>query len=321
MKLLFAGTSSFAVSSLIALTESSHSIVAVVTRPDRPTGRGRRAAPSRVRVAAEQRGLPVRTPVDINASEEVEALSALAPDLMVVAAYGRILRRKILTLPRLGCVNVHGSLLPAWRGAAPVAHALLAGDAATGVTLMQMDEGLDTGPVLASVETPIEAGENRGELMQRLAELGGDLLMRTLAGLEAGRIEPRAQDDARATHAPPLKKEDGLLDWTAAAGSLERRVRAFTPEPGAFTFLAGRRLLVRRARALPPEQSGLPAGEPPGTLGPPLRSLGVAVSCGEGTAILLERVQLAGKKEIGAEAAVRGRQLPAGAVLGAPGPR
>lgn len=316
MKLLFAGTSPFAVASLTALTASGHDIVAVITRPDARAGRGRQRAPSPIRQAAEQRGLLVRTPVNINADEEVAALTALSPDLLVVAAYGRILGTRVLTLPRLGCVNVHASLLPAWRGASPVAHALLAGDAVTGVTLMQMDEGLDTGAILASVATPIEGHENRGELMARLGLLGADLLAQTLPGLEAGTIKPVAQDHAAATHAPPLRKEDGRLNWAAGAESVVRRVLAWTPEPGAFTTLGGHRLLVRQAMCLPRADSGLAVEAVAGTLGPPLKNLGVAVSCGEGPAVLLQRVQLAGKKEMDAAAAARGRQLPPGQTLG-----
>ena len=171
MKLVFAGTSSFAVPTLNALAEAGRPPVCVLTRPDRPAGRGRRHSPSPVRVAAEKHGLETRTPENINRPDEVESLQALEPDLMVVAAYGRILKTAVLNVPRRGCVNLHASLLPRWRGASPVAHALLAGDASTGVCLMQIDEGLDTGPVLDRVETPINADENRGELTARLAIL------------------------------------------------------------------------------------------------------------------------------------------------------
>ena len=318
MKLLFAGTSDFAVAGLISLATSGHEIAAVITRPDAPAGRGRRATPSPVRQAAEQRGLTVRTPPNINDVDEVAALAALSPDLMVVAAYGRILGAPLLSLPRRGCVNVHGSLLPAWRGAAPVAHALLAGDGVTGVTLMQMDEGLDTGPILAAAATPISADDHRGELTRRLGVLGAELLEKTLPRLDEGTIVPVAQDSAGATMAPPLRKADGLLDWAAGAEAVLRRVRAFTPEPGAFTYLEGQRLLVRAVSVLPRRESGLAVEARPGILSSPLKNLGVAVCCGEGPAILLKRVQLAGKKEMDAEAAARGRQLPSGTLLGAP---
>lgn len=316
MNLLFAGTSCFSLPALNALAESGHRIAAVITRPDRPAGRGRRPVPSPVRRMAEERGLPGRTPEDINTPGEAESLAALEPDLMIVAAYGRILKPVILNLPRLGCVNVHASVLPAWRGASPVAHTLLAGDAATGVTLMQMDEGLDTGPILAVAETPVAPDEVRGELTQRLAKLGADLLARTLPDILAGRIDPVPQENARASHAPPLSNSDGHVDWNTSALSIVRRVRAFTPEPGAFTFLGQRRLLLRRVRALPPRTSSAGPGTRPGTLGKPLEGRGVPVRCGDHTALLLVRVQFQGRKEMSAEEASRGRQLPAGASFG-----
>jgi methionyl-tRNA formyltransferase len=310
---VYAGTAPFAVPPLRALAGSAAEILAVVTRPDSPAGRGRRLVPSPVSRAARDLGLPLRTPVRINAAGELEALSRLAPDLLVVAAYGQILRPRLLELPRLGCVNLHASLLPRWRGAAPVAHALLAGDRRTGVTLMQMDPGLDTGPTLARVETDIRETDDRGTLTDRLAGLAAELLLESLPRLAAGELPPAPQPEEGVTHAPPLEKPDGRLDWTREAGELARRVRAYSPEPGAFTFRDGMRLLIRRARPAVPEETG-PAGEP-GTVGAPVPKAGVPVACGGGTVLWLRRVQPAGRGEMDAEAAARGRHLPEAAVL------
>jgi methionyl-tRNA formyltransferase len=313
LRVLYAGTSLFAVPALRALAGSAEEIVAVVTRPDRPAGRGRRVLSSPVHQAALDLGLPVRAPEKINAREEREELARLAPDLLVVAAYGQILRARLLDLPRLGCVNLHASLLPRWRGAAPVAHALLAGDRRTGVTLMRMDAGLDTGPMLARVETAIDDQDDRGRLTGRLAELGAGLLLDNLPRLAAGELRAVSQPEEGVTHAPPLEKTDGRLDWTRKAEELARRVRAFSPEPGAFTTRDGRRLLIRGARPAGPGETG-PTGEP-GTIGAPVRKTGVPVACGGGTVLWLQRVQPAGRGEMDSEAAARGRHLPEAAVL------
>jgi methionyl-tRNA formyltransferase len=313
LRVLYAGTSLFAVPALRALAGSAVEILAVITRPDRPAGRGRRVVSSPVHQAARELGLPVRAPEKINVRQERGELARLAPDLLVVAAYGQILRPRLLELPRLGCVNLHASLLPRWRGAAPVAHALLAGDRRTGVTLMQMDAGLDTGPTLARVETAIDDQDDRGRLTGRLAELGAGLLMDNLAALATGELQAVPQPDEGVTLAPPLEKSDGCLDWTRQADELARRVRAFSPEPGAFTSRDGRRLLIRRARPAGPEEAR-PAGEP-GTIGAPVRKAGVPVACGGETVLWLQRVQPAGRGEMDAEAAARGRHLPEAAVL------
>ncbi len=311
LKLVFAGTSEFAVPALRTLLSAGYDLGAVITRPDRPAGRGRRPRPSPVRGAAEALGLPVRTPERLHDPGELAALAALEPDWLVVAAYGRILRPAVLALPRHGCLNLHASLLPRWRGAAPVAHALLAGDPRTGVTLMRMDEGLDTGPMLARVETSIEEEDDRGRLTARLAEMAARLLVESLPAASEGRLGEEPQDPALATLAPPLRAADGALDWRLPADAIERRVRAFTPEPGAFTTVGGRRLLVRRVRAASP-----PVPLAPGEVGAPAPGQGVPIGCGAGTAARLLRVQPAGGREMDAEAAARGRHLPQGAVLG-----
>lgn len=316
MRLVFAGTSSFAVPSLEALAAAPGSvdIVQVLTRPDRPAGRGRHFTASPVHAAARRLGLPVETPERASAPATLERLAALAPDLTVVASFGEILSPAFLALPRLGCVNLHASLLPRWRGASPVTQAILAGDAITGVTLMRMDAGLDTGPILASVSTAVDESEDCGALTARLAQLAAGLLLRSLPALAAGALPGQPQDDRLATHAPRLGTEDGRIDWTRPAPEIARQVRAYTPKPGAFTSAAGRRLLVCEARAV-----AHPAiGGPPGQVGVAWRADGVPVACGGGTTLLLARVQPEGRGPMSAEDAARGRLLAAGTRLGLP---
>ncbi|MFQ5670444.1 MAG: methionyl-tRNA formyltransferase [Acidobacteriota bacterium] len=318
LKLLFAGTSRFAVPALEALARSAHQVLAVITRADRPAGRGQRLRASPVRRSAAALGLPVRTPEPIHSVSELAALARLGADLMVVAAYGQILTREVLALPRLGCVNLHGSLLPSWRGAAPVAHALLAGDPVTGVTLMQMDAGLDTGPVLAQARAAVTAEDDRGGLTDRLAGVAARLLIDSLPRLAAGELPPLPQDEALVSYAPALKREEGQVNWSRPGQPLWRQIRAYTPRPGAFTFLAsGRRLLLRRARVLAPHED-LPTG-PPGSLGPPGKGGGIPVRCGGETGLMLLRVQPGGCREMEAAAAVRGGHLALGTALGGSG--
>ena len=313
LRILYAGTSSFAVPALEALVAHDASPVAVLTRPASRAGRGQASRPSAVQVAAEALGLHVLAPVNVNEPGVIGTLTELQPDLMVVASYGQILKGPLLALPRLGCVNLHASLLPAWRGAAPVAHALLTGDTVTGVTLMQMDKGLDTGPMLACMRTPVVAADDRGKLTLRLAQMAAELLVDRLPALAAGGLQPVTQNAALASHAPALKKADGCLDWTRPAEEVARRARAFSPRPGAFTFIQGKRLLVRRAAAVAaPAPEGVP-----GTLGPAAAGGAVPVRCGAGTCLHLLEVQPEGRGRMEAAAAMRGRRLQPGQVLGA----
>ncbi len=267
--------------------------------------------------AARELGLPVLDPPRVNDQEVLGDLREFLPDLLVVASYGQIMKTPLLTLPVLGCVNLHASLLPAWRGAAPVAHALLAGDAVTGVTLMQMDEGLDTGPMLATLPTPISDTDDRGKLTARLAVMAAQILMDNLDALSSGSLVPQPQDHAMATLAPRLQKADGLLDWHRPALEIARRVRAFSPRPGAFTFNGGRRLLVRQV-VLEPDL--IPPAGPPGTLAESAGQAGVPVRCGGGTVLRLVQVQPEGRGAMAAAAAMRGRQLRPGDVLQADPP-
>jgi methionyl-tRNA formyltransferase len=276
------------VPSLRALCGAGHRILLVVTQPDRP-GHRRRLTPPAVKVAAQELDLPVAQPERIREADTVETLARLAPELGVVVAYGQIVPRAVLDVPRRGIVNVHGSLLPRWRGAAPVAHAILAGDPVTGVSIMQMDEELDHGPVLAQRETPIGEHESAAELAERLADLGASLLTETLAGLDA--IQPREQDHGAATRAGKLQKADGELDWDLAAAELDRRVRAFHPWPGVTLPYAGRRVKVLRGH-LGREELGARGQVQPGSL-LEVGGRGVEVATAHGSYVLQE-VQVPG---------------------------
>ncbi|HOW61777.1 MAG TPA: methionyl-tRNA formyltransferase, partial [Candidatus Contendobacter sp.] len=234
-RLIFAGTPDFAVPSLQALLDAGYSVAAIYTQPDRPAGRGRQVRASPLKVCAAAAGIPVYQPVTLRDAAVQAELAALQPDLLIVAAYGLILPPAVLAIPHLGCVNVHASLLPRWRGAAPIHWALLAGDAETGISIMQMDPGLDTGPVLARAAHPIPRGITGGELYERLAKLGAETLRATVPEALAGRLTPEPQDEALATYAPKLDKSDLELDWSRPALELERRVLTFNPYPVART--------------------------------------------------------------------------------------
>ena len=309
-RLVFAGTPEFAVPCLDALLASGHEVCAVYTQPDRPAGRGRALAASPVKQRALAAGIEVRQPRTLRDAEAQAALAALAPELMVVVAYGLILPQAVLDTPRLGCVNVHASLLPRWRGAAPIQRTLLAGDAETGVTLMQMEAGLDTGPMLAHAALPIAPGQSGGELHDALSALGARLLAAHLDALLAGQLSGTAQDDALACYAAKLDKAEAELDWSQPAIALERRVRAFNPWPVAQTTLAdGSVLRLWRAIAL-----DAPADASPGQVLAESRD-GIDIACGEGRLRLLE-LQLPGRKPLAAADFLNSRRL-AGQRLGA----
>ena len=303
------GTPDFAVPVLAALAET-HQVVGVVTQPDRPSGRGRRLAPSPVKQVALERGLPLAQPQSLRTPEAMVQLATWKPEVIVVAAFGQILRQDVLDLPTYGCLNVHGSLLPRWRGAAPVSAAILAGDEVTGVTIMQMDTGLDTGTVLTQREEPIRPNDTQAALEERLARRGAALLVETLPAYLTGDLPPWPQSEEGITYARRLRKENGRLDWSRPAVELGRQVRAFHPWPGAFTTWRGRRLNVLYATPLPTWQGDTP----PGTV-IALADDGVAVATGEG-ALRLEEVQLAGKRRMDISAFLCGQRDCVGSRLG-----
>jgi methionyl-tRNA formyltransferase len=297
LRLVFAGTPEFAVPGLAACRHAGADLVAVYTQPDRRAGRGRKLSASPVKQAALAAGIPVEQPATLKDADAQQRLRAYAPDLIVVIAYGLILPRAVLALPRLGCWNVHASLLPRWRGAAPIQRALLAGDAQTGVCLMQMDAGLDTGPVLLSASTPIRADDTSGALHDRLATLGAEVLSQGLARAIAGEtlaVTPQAA--AGATYAHKLAKAEAALDFTQPANALERQVRAFNPWPVAEAELADERVRVWAAAALPAA-----ARDPavPGTVLAAGKS-GIELACGDGTALRIQQLQRAGGRPISA---------------------
>jgi len=248
LKILFLGTSEFACPSLEALLSSSHETLGIITQPDRPKGRGRKLVPSPVKKIALNRKLPLFQPERIGDLSFLKVLESLSPDLMIVAAYGQILPPSVLSIPSRGCVNVHASLLPKYRGAAPIARALLCGETRTGVTTMLMDVGMDTGPILLSEETEIHEEDTAGTLQDRLSQMGARLLLRTIEGLETGSLSPRPQDNSVATYAPRLNKEEARIDWNTTARQLFNLLRAFDPWPGAFTFWEGRTFKLFRPR-------------------------------------------------------------------------
>ncbi len=300
MRIVFMGTPDFAVPTLEALVHAAHEVVCVYTQPPRKAGRGKKLQPSPVQQAAERLGIDVRHPVSLKPQEEKDAFAALDADVGVVAAYGLILPQAVLDAPEHGCLNVHASILPRWRGAAPIQRAILAGDTGTGVTIMQMEAGLDTGPMLATVRTPI-ADKTAGELTDELARKGAQLMVGTLRDL-AIHI-PVEQDDAEATHAPKIDKAEARIDWTQDAVQVERQVRAFTPWPGAFFEYEGERVKVLAAEAT----GG--SGEPGTVLDDQL-----TVACGSG-ALRLTRVQRAGKPAMDMADFQRGRGIEHGARL------
>ncbi len=307
-RIIFAGSPAFAVPALQALATGPTPPCAVLTQPDRPAGRGRKLRPSAVKQAAESLGLPVLQPERLDTAAEA-ALRERAPDLLVVVAYGLLLPPAILALPRLGCVNLHASLLPRWRGASPIQAAILAGDTETGVSLMRMEAGLDSGPVYALKRVAIAAEETAGELAQRLAVLGAELLLEKLEALLAGRLDARAQPAEGVSYAPKIRKSDARIDWTQPAERIARQVRAYNPWPVAETLLAGQRLRIWRAR---PGDGGAPGAAPGQVLGSDADGLSVQTGAGE---LRLLSLQLPGRSRVDAAAFARSRPL-VGTVLG-----
>lgn len=304
-KVVFMGTPDFAVPSLQALLEIAN-VVGVVTQPDRPAGRGRSLRPSPVKVVAEAAGVAVYQPASLRSEAAAEPLRVWQPDLIVVAAFGQILRSHVLEMPSHGCLNVHASLLPRWRGASPIQHAILAGDAESGVSLMQMERGLDTGPVFVQEAIPLLPAETATTLHDKLAALGADMLHRHLADILNGRLGPTPQDDSLSTYAPMIAKENGRLDWHGTSQQLDRQLRAMNPWPGAFTSWEGEMFKV--VAAVPVADDGETAV--PGQVLPAGR-----VQTGSGQ-LALQQVQPAGKRVMDIDDFLRGNPHFVGTILG-----
>ncbi len=310
MRIVFMGTPEFAIPSLTVLLRSNHRVVGVVTQPDRPKGRGQEIAVSPIKQLTVQHNIPILQPLKMKDPAFLEALSVWKSDLIVVAAFGRILPKIILDLPPRGCVNVHASLLPKYRGAGPIQWAIINGERETGITIMLMDEGMDTGAILLQEKMPIEPDDTAGTLSAKLAEVGGRLLIETITRLEKGTLVSQQQDNARATMAPLLKKEDGLLDWTLTAEQLANRVRGLTPWPGAYTFAKGDRWTIWRA-----ETSGQSGGAAPGAIHSTTKDA-MLVATGKGLLAITE-LQPANSRRMTAAQYLAGHSLPPGLVLGA----
>jgi methionyl-tRNA formyltransferase len=310
LKVLFLGTSEFSCPSLEAVLESAHEVIGVVTQPDRPKGRGQKFAPSPLKSLAVAKNLPVFQPERVRDHSSLEVLKSLHPDLMVVVAYGQILSPAVLAIPPRGCVNVHASLLPKFRGAAPIARAILAGETRTGVTTMLMDPGMDTGPILLTAETSVEESDTQGTLHDRLARMGARLLGQTIEGWEKGTLPPIPQDPSLATYAPKIQKEEGRINWQTPARHLFNLVRAFDPWPGAFTVWAGRILKLFQPRPLEEE-----AKEAPGTVAQ-TSAAGLRVATSDGY-LLIRELQLENRPRMGVNEFLRGYPLKPGVQLGA----
>ena len=307
MRIVFMGTPEFAVPSLKALVDSGEEVIAVVAQPDKPQGRGLKFSPPPTKVFAEERGIRVLQPKSIRTDDFLRELRELGPDIIIVAAYGKILPKSVLDLPELGCINVHASLLPKYRGAAPVNWAIARGEKVTGVTIMRMDEGMDTGDMLLAREVPIGDDDTGETLSVKLSAAGAELLVQSLDCLREGDVHPMKQDDSLATYAPMLKKEDGRIDWMKPAREIRDLIRGMLPWPGAFTFLEGKMLKIYRATISEGVGKG---GEvvqaPKGVL---------RVVTGEGALDILE-LQLEGGKRLYARDFLSGRKIEPGTVLG-----
>ena len=309
MKIVFMGTPDFAVGALEALIEAGHEVVAVVTQPDKPKGRGKEMQMTPVKACAVEHNIEVFQPVKIKTPEAVEVLKGYGADLFVVAAFGQILSKEILDMPKYGCVNIHASLLPKYRGAAPIQWAILDGEKETGVTIMQMNEGLDTGDMLTKVIVPIEDTDTGESLFDKLAEAGAKLLVETIPQMEAGTLQPEAQDDAKSTYAKMIKKEMGHIDWKKEAIVLERLVRGMNSWPSAYTYLNGKTLKVWEASV---EESASKAA-----VGEVVEVTKDSIKVQTGKDLLvLKQIQLEGKKRMDVAAFLLGYKVEAGAILG-----
>ena len=308
MRLIFAGTPEFAVAALAALIDAKHDIAMVLTQPDRPAGRGLRETPSPVKRLAQQQGIDVFQPITLKTPDNQAKIAAVKADVMVVAAYGLILPQAVLDIPRLGCINIHGSLLPRWRGAAPIHRAILAGDRETGITIMQMAAGLDTGPTLLRESIPIDAKDTTATLHDQLATLGGKLIVRALEQLQNGALRATPQPDEGVTYAAKISKSEARIDWNLPAAEIERQVRAFNPFPIAQTRWRGETLRIWKAELAGEENHS------PGSI-VTVEKDRIVVACGAGTLALTE-LQRAGGKRLAARAFLQGISIQVGERFG-----
>lgn len=301
LRIIFAGTPDFAARHLAALLAANYNVVGVFTQPDRPAGRGKKLMPSPVKILAEEHGLPVFQPVSLRPVDNQQLIADLNADIMVVVAYGLILPKAVLEMPRLGCINVHGSLLPRWRGAAPIQRSLWAGDNETGVTIMQMDVGLDTGDMLYKLACPITADDTSASLYDKLAELGPQGLIETLEQIANGKAKPEVQDESRVTYAEKLSKEEAQLDWSLSAAQLERCIRAFNPWPMSFFMMDEQPVKVWKASVI-----DTAANAEPGTILSADKQ-GIQVATAQGV-LNIEELQPAGKKAMKAQDLLNSRK-------------
>ena len=314
MRVIFMGTPDFSVGALKALAENGYEIAGVVTQPDKPRGRGKASAMTPVKEAALELGLTVYQPARVREQSFMDTVRALNPDVIVVSAFGQIIPKALLELPRYGCVNIHASLLPKYRGAAPIQWAVMDGEPVSGVTIMQMDEGLDTGDMLAKTEVPLEPDETGGSLFDKLSRAGAELLIRTLPALEQGTLTPEKQPlESPTAYARMIRKEDGRIDWNLEAEAIERRIRGLNPWPSAYTFLEGKTLKIWKADVSGREYDKNGQEALPGTVVLTDKE-GIHVACGEGR-LILQEVQLEGKKRMDAAAFLRGFPIAAGTRL------
>lgn len=320
LRIIFAGTPDFAASSLAALINSEHQVIAVYTQPDRPAGRGRKLKASPVKSLAMENDIPVFQPQRLKDSTEQAALAALNADLMVVVAYGLLLPKTVLDTPKHGCINVHASLLPRWRGAAPIHRSLLAGDSETGITIMQMDEGLDTGDMLYKSSCDIRPDDTSGSLHDRLAEIGAAALIETLQSIQMDQLDPIKQNDADACYAHKLAKQEGLINWSDSADVICRQVRGLSPWPIAYTMLESNTIRILQASPLAEDSPSTTASltkSTPGTI-IETRKDSIIVTCGNGTALAIQRLQLPGGKPLPARDVLNARKelFSVGVILG-----
>lgn len=309
MNILFLGTSDFACPSLEALCNSSHAVLEVVTQPDRPKGRGQKLTFPPVKTLALARQLPIFQPEKLREPSAMDHLKSMHPDLIVVVAYGQILTSAVLSIPPRGCINVHGSILPKYRGAAPIARAMMMGERKTGVTTMFMDIGMDTGPILDTAETEILPDDNLESLHDRLAQMGARLLLQTIAKLEKGEISPQPQDHAQATYAPKISKEEGRINWQSSAAALNNLIRAFDPWPGAYTIWKGKIVKLFRPSIIA-DRSPAPAGTVAEA-----SNQGLKIATGDGF-LLIREMQMENRPRMPVDQFLRGNPIQAGQLLG-----